>query len=362
MWEINRLPPSFEKKSSTAYKIIFPLDKLSGQEWAGISLAGSGAAGLAGESMWRRTLWYYQHHSVMKSMKVSSSPGGCDLCQPLVSGFGNAGACLHNGGGFVGVLKWHFSVVFGEHRAANGSWMTHCYSIPRHGLHSASTFMVIAAIFSDLWLISPPSVSTLPLSVSTLFPPFLLLPLLHLSIPPLCISSSAGPKQEMIYDFWRMVWQENCFSIVMITKLVEVGRVGFPSLFVLWPLQPPRRWMEEMYFRSSFYHSVYIRIAAAPRVVGGNGCRCRLIMSDHLLPWWQGSKVKALKYMKGHGGESEACVLLTIPASVEYTGLLWYTVGRHLYITNSPWWRPERQLSSTWMGNHPNTPVASSLL
>uniref|UniRef100_A0A8C5C8Q7 protein-tyrosine-phosphatase n=1 Tax=Gadus morhua TaxID=8049 RepID=A0A8C5C8Q7_GADMO len=33
------------------------------------------------------------------------------------------------------------------------------------------------------------------------------------------------PKQEMAYDFWRMVWQENCFSIVMITKLVEVGRV-----------------------------------------------------------------------------------------------------------------------------------------
>uniref|UniRef100_A0A8C0EWG7 protein-tyrosine-phosphatase n=1 Tax=Bubo bubo TaxID=30461 RepID=A0A8C0EWG7_BUBBB len=34
-----------------------------------------------------------------------------------------------------------------------------------------------------------------------------------------------GPKQEMVYDFWRMVWQEHCSSIVMITKLVEVGRV-----------------------------------------------------------------------------------------------------------------------------------------
>lgn len=40
-----------------------------------------------------------------------------------------------------------------------------------------------------------------------------------LSVPP-------GPKPEMIYDFWRMVWQEQCASIVMITKLVEVGRVS----------------------------------------------------------------------------------------------------------------------------------------
>uniref|UniRef100_A0A8C5ELA0 protein-tyrosine-phosphatase n=1 Tax=Gouania willdenowi TaxID=441366 RepID=A0A8C5ELA0_GOUWI len=39
------------------------------------------------------------------------------------------------------------------------------------------------------------------------------------------IDVSHCPKQEMIYDFWRMVWQENCFSIVMITKLVEVGRI-----------------------------------------------------------------------------------------------------------------------------------------
>ncbi|XP_039596377.1 receptor-type tyrosine-protein phosphatase U-like isoform X2 [Polypterus senegalus] len=37
--------------------------------------------------------------------------------------------------------------------------------------------------------------------------------------------ATQGPKQEMLYDFWRMVWQENSFIIVMITKLVEVGRV-----------------------------------------------------------------------------------------------------------------------------------------
>ncbi|XP_042194557.1 receptor-type tyrosine-protein phosphatase U isoform X2 [Callorhinchus milii] len=37
--------------------------------------------------------------------------------------------------------------------------------------------------------------------------------------------ATQGPKQEMVYDFWRMVWQEHCASIVMITKLVEVGRV-----------------------------------------------------------------------------------------------------------------------------------------
>uniref|UniRef100_A0A8C2X019 protein-tyrosine-phosphatase n=1 Tax=Cyclopterus lumpus TaxID=8103 RepID=A0A8C2X019_CYCLU len=34
------------------------------------------------------------------------------------------------------------------------------------------------------------------------------------------------PMQETVYDFWRMVWQENSAAIVMVTNLVEVGRVS----------------------------------------------------------------------------------------------------------------------------------------
>uniref|UniRef100_A0A4X2LPP0 protein-tyrosine-phosphatase n=1 Tax=Vombatus ursinus TaxID=29139 RepID=A0A4X2LPP0_VOMUR len=34
-----------------------------------------------------------------------------------------------------------------------------------------------------------------------------------------------SPMQETVKDFWRMIWQENSASVVMVTNLVEVGRV-----------------------------------------------------------------------------------------------------------------------------------------
>jgi len=50
-------------------------------------------------------------------------------------------------------------------------------------------------------------------------------------LPPI-LMTDLGPTSAAINDFWRMLWKENCFTIVMLTNLVELGKVSF-FLFVV---------------------------------------------------------------------------------------------------------------------------------
>lgn len=37
--------------------------------------------------------------------------------------------------------------------------------------------------------------------------------------------ATQGPKPSTVYDFWRMVWQENSRYIVMVANCLEGGKV-----------------------------------------------------------------------------------------------------------------------------------------
>lgn len=45
--------------------------------------------------------------------------------------------------------------------------------------------------------------------------------------------------QETVFDFWKMVWQENTAAIVMVTNLVEVGRVSIRLISTSPAFLPP---------------------------------------------------------------------------------------------------------------------------
>ena len=35
-----------------------------------------------------------------------------------------------------------------------------------------------------------------------------------------------GPKENTVNDFWRLVWQQDITQVVMLTNLMERGKVG----------------------------------------------------------------------------------------------------------------------------------------
>jgi len=51
--------------------------------------------------------------------------------------------------------------------------------------------------------------------------------------------ATQGPLEETVLDFWRMMWEQNVNTIVMLTQVVECGRPGLSKCHEYWPSDKP---------------------------------------------------------------------------------------------------------------------------
>ena len=45
--------------------------------------------------------------------------------------------------------------------------------------------------------------------------------------------ATQGPLEQTVVEFWKMVWEQNTATIVMLTNLVELGKVRVPMYYMV---------------------------------------------------------------------------------------------------------------------------------